>query len=154
MHCGGVHRSEPFFFDWSGSAQESLDDLLFDSAGPTTCLISNTIPEIPRWCPPHNDCGSHGALVGGGGGMGSCACRCADGFTGDRCRVTPQCTAPGAVCSALLAGLAKAYVIFGAPDSSFDGRYERMAAVWKTGRMRAMHQRLGSQGVSDRRYLH
>ena len=26
--------------------------------------------------------------------------------------------------------------------------------VWKTGRMRAMHQRLGSQGVSDRRHLH
>ena len=26
--------------------------------------------------------------------------------------------------------------------------------LWKTGRMRAMHQRLGSQGVSDRRHLH
>ena len=28
------------------------------------------------------------------------------------------------------------------------------AGLWKTGRMRAMHQRLGSQGVSDRRHLH
>ena len=26
--------------------------------------------------------------------------------------------------------------------------------LWKTGLMRAMHQRLGSRGVSDRRHLH
>ena len=34
------------------------------------------------------------------------------------------------------------------------GAEQRKHWLWKTGRMHAMHQRLGSQGVSDRRYLH
>ena len=32
--------------------------------------------------------------------------------------------------------------------------YATQLQLWETGRMRAMHQRLGSQGVSDRRHLH
>ena len=42
----------------------------------------------------------------------------------------------------------------GAPALPSTGADEPEQAVWKTGRMRTMHQRVGSQGVSDRRHFH
>jgi hypothetical protein len=79
---------------------------------------------VERWCPDDNpccgiDCGEHGTLVGGGNGAGSmrsCSCRCRDGYTGDRCAMGP-----------LPVGMAEAYVVSGAADEKYDGRYDRLS---------------------------
>ena len=49
--------------------------------------------------------------------MLSCSCRCRDGYTGDRCALAP-----------LPVGMAEAYVVSGAADEQYDGRYDRLAA--------------------------
>ena len=79
---------------------------------------------VARWCPDDNpccgiDCGEHGTLADGGraGGMASCGCRCTDGYTGDRCAMVP-----------LPAGMAEAYIVSGAVDEQYNGRYVRLAA--------------------------
>jgi hypothetical protein len=78
---------------------------------------------VDRWCPALNpccgmDCGAHGDLVGNS--TEACVCRCADGYSGDRCQLAPLPPLP--------AGMAEAYIIAGAGDSKYDGRYERRAA--------------------------
>ena len=69
--------------------------------------------------------------------------------------ILPVFTQPMSFWSAAAASAAAAMAAAGfalqallAPPVSAQG------LLWKTGRMRAMHQRLGSQGVSDRRHLH
>ena len=55
------------------------------------------------------DCGAHGSLAAGD----ICTCGCSDGYSGDRCQIPP-----------LPAGLAEAYIIEGAVQSSRNGRYD------------------------------
>jgi len=80
---------------------------------------------VARWCPDDNpccgiDCGEHGSLIrggnGAGSGMASCSCRCRNGYTGDRCDMAP-----------LPVGMAEAYVVSGAADEKYDGRYDRLS---------------------------
>eukprot|EP01045_Picozoa_sp_COSAG04_P013341 COSAG04_NODE_942_length_9261_cov_7.725278_5_plen_1550_part_00 len=77
---------------------------------------------VDRWCPTDDpccgiDCGAHGTLVGSS--TEACECRCADGYSGDRCQLAPLPPLP--------AGMAEAYIIAGAAESEYDGQYERRA---------------------------
>ena len=66
------------------------------------------------------DCGAHGTLRDDSGSSVPCGCNCADGWTGTRCQEAPLPQLP--------VGLAEAYVVSGAADSEYNGRYERRAA--------------------------
>ena len=93
------------------------------------------------WAFVYIDCGEHGDW-----GIGSCDCT--DGYAGDRCDVVCHCGGSGvntattvgscgssvscSTCSDRYVGeycqLAPVYIISGAADDRFDGRYERLAA--------------------------
>ena len=74
------------------------------------------------------DCGANGAAVvgGGGAGDGSCGCACSGGYVGEYCQLAP------------------AYIISGAADDKYNGRYERLAATECNGK--PVYQLGGSGG--------